>query len=47
MGNCGEKGERIHFTPDFVAGKLLRQYGPQGMGRDEYYTVSHNLINLY
>ncbi|XP_011353888.1 calcium-activated chloride channel regulator 1 [Pteropus vampyrus] len=30
MGNCGEKGERIHFTPDFIAGKKLPQYGPQG-----------------
>ncbi|XP_006190219.1 calcium-activated chloride channel regulator 1 [Camelus ferus] len=29
-GNCGEKGERIYFTPDFVAGKKLPQYGPQG-----------------
>ncbi|EPY77064.1 chloride channel accessory 1 [Camelus ferus] len=28
-GNCGEKGERIYFTPDFVAGKKLPQYGPQ------------------
>ncbi|XP_066232798.1 calcium-activated chloride channel regulator 1 [Saccopteryx leptura] len=30
MGNCGEKGERIHFTPDFIVGKKLPQYGPQG-----------------
>ncbi|XP_032011352.1 calcium-activated chloride channel regulator 1 [Hylobates moloch] len=30
MGNCGEKGERIHLTPDFIAGKKLREYGPQG-----------------
>ncbi|XP_036112097.1 calcium-activated chloride channel regulator 1 [Molossus molossus] len=30
MGNCGEKGERIRFTPDFITGKKLRQYGPQG-----------------
>ncbi|XP_016004010.2 calcium-activated chloride channel regulator 1 [Rousettus aegyptiacus] len=30
MGNCGEKGERIYFTPDFIAGKKLPQYGPQG-----------------
>ncbi|XP_054422903.1 calcium-activated chloride channel regulator 1 [Pteronotus mesoamericanus] len=30
MGNCGEKGEKIHFTPDFIVGKKLRQYGPQG-----------------
>ncbi|KAG8519511.1 Calcium-activated chloride channel regulator 1 [Galemys pyrenaicus] len=30
MGNCGEKGERIHFTPDFVMGKKLNEYGPQG-----------------
>ncbi|KAM8789729.1 calcium-activated chloride channel regulator 1 isoform 1-T1 [Rhynchonycteris naso] len=30
MGNCGEKGERIHFTPNFIVGKMLPQYGPQG-----------------
>ncbi|XP_007530029.1 calcium-activated chloride channel regulator 1 [Erinaceus europaeus] len=30
MGNCGEKGERIHFTPEFLTGKKLQQYGPQG-----------------
>uniref|UniRef100_A0A8C3X8X6 Calcium-activated chloride channel regulator 1 n=1 Tax=Catagonus wagneri TaxID=51154 RepID=A0A8C3X8X6_9CETA len=30
MGNCGEKGEKIYFTPDFLAGKKLLQYGPQG-----------------
>uniref|UniRef100_A0A8C9DSH3 Calcium-activated chloride channel regulator 1 n=1 Tax=Prolemur simus TaxID=1328070 RepID=A0A8C9DSH3_PROSS len=30
MGKCGEKGERIYFTPDFLAGKKLAQYGPQG-----------------
>nr|XP_012602990.1 calcium-activated chloride channel regulator 1 isoform X1 [Microcebus murinus] len=30
MGKCGEKGERIYFTPDFLAGKKLLQYGPQG-----------------
>ncbi|XP_012516503.1 PREDICTED: calcium-activated chloride channel regulator 1 [Propithecus coquereli] len=30
MGKCGEKGERIYFTPDFLAGKKLPQYGPQG-----------------
>ncbi|XP_058991942.1 calcium-activated chloride channel regulator 1 [Mustela lutreola] len=30
MGNCGEKGERINFTPDFLAGKKLDIYGPQG-----------------
>ncbi|XP_047422084.1 calcium-activated chloride channel regulator 1 [Sciurus carolinensis] len=30
VGACGEKGERIHFTPDFLAGKKLDQYGPQG-----------------
>nr|KAF6381526.1 chloride channel accessory 1 [Pipistrellus kuhlii] len=34
MGNCGEKGERIHFTPDFIVGKKLFQYGPQVF--DEY-----------
>uniref|UniRef100_A0A4X1UEH5 Calcium-activated chloride channel N-terminal domain-containing protein n=1 Tax=Sus scrofa TaxID=9823 RepID=A0A4X1UEH5_PIG len=30
MGKCGEKGEKIYFTPDFVAGKKVLQYGPQG-----------------
>ncbi|XP_004699650.1 calcium-activated chloride channel regulator 1 isoform X2 [Echinops telfairi] len=30
IGNCGEKGEKIYFTPDFLAGKKLLQYGPQG-----------------
>ncbi|XP_007944388.1 calcium-activated chloride channel regulator 1 [Orycteropus afer afer] len=30
IGNCGEKGERIYFTPDFLAGKKLLEYGPQG-----------------
>ncbi|XP_008056510.1 calcium-activated chloride channel regulator 1 [Carlito syrichta] len=30
MGKCGEKGDRIHLTPDFLAGKKLPQYGPQG-----------------
>ncbi|XP_010634986.1 calcium-activated chloride channel regulator 1 [Fukomys damarensis] len=30
FGKCGDKGERIHFTPDFLAGKMLNQYGPQG-----------------
>ncbi|XP_028366932.2 calcium-activated chloride channel regulator 1 [Phyllostomus discolor] len=30
MGNCGEKGEKIHFTPDFIAGKKVNQHGPQG-----------------
>ncbi|XP_024421157.3 calcium-activated chloride channel regulator 1 [Desmodus rotundus] len=30
MGNCGDKGERIYFTPDFIVGKKLPQYGPQG-----------------
>ncbi|XP_032280533.1 calcium-activated chloride channel regulator 1 [Phoca vitulina] len=29
MGNCGEKGERIHFTPDFLAGKKSNIYGSQ------------------
>lgn len=48
MGNCGEKGERIHFTPDFITGKKLSQYGPQGMGREEtFHCVPHNLIILY
>ncbi|XP_006169768.1 calcium-activated chloride channel regulator 1 [Tupaia chinensis] len=30
MGKCGEMGEKIYFTPDFLAGKKLVQYGPQG-----------------
>ncbi|XP_006831052.1 PREDICTED: calcium-activated chloride channel regulator 1 [Chrysochloris asiatica] len=30
IGNCGEKGERMYFTPDFLAGKKLPEYGPQG-----------------
>ncbi|XP_037671976.1 calcium-activated chloride channel regulator 1 [Choloepus didactylus] len=30
MGMCGEKGEKIYFTPDFLAGKLFQEYGPQG-----------------
>lgn len=30
IGRCGEQGERIHFTPDFLAGKMQTQYGPQG-----------------
>ncbi|XP_002919432.1 calcium-activated chloride channel regulator 1 [Ailuropoda melanoleuca] len=29
MGNCGEKGERIHFTPNFLTGKVASQYGSQ------------------
>lgn len=37
MGGCGEKGDRIYLTPDFLAGKKSRQYGPQGMGRDEIF----------
>lgn len=27
---CGEKGEYIHFTPDFVLGKKENEYGPAG-----------------
>uniref|UniRef100_A0A8C0WMA2 VWFA domain-containing protein n=1 Tax=Castor canadensis TaxID=51338 RepID=A0A8C0WMA2_CASCN len=27
---CGEKAEYIHFTPDFVLGKKLNEYGPPG-----------------
>lgn len=47
MGKCGEKGERIHFTPDFLAGKKLTEYGPQGRHRDEVFCLlSHNLIIL-
>ncbi|KAM5256996.1 calcium-activated chloride channel regulator 1 [Ctenodactylus gundi] len=30
VGMCGERGDRIHFTPDFLAGKKTPQYGPQG-----------------
>ncbi|XP_006898445.1 PREDICTED: calcium-activated chloride channel regulator 1 [Elephantulus edwardii] len=30
IGNCGEKGEKIYFTPDLLAGKKLLEYGPQG-----------------
>ncbi|XP_004480963.2 calcium-activated chloride channel regulator 1 [Dasypus novemcinctus] len=30
IGKCGEMGEKIHLTPDFLAGKLLKLYGPQG-----------------
>lgn len=37
MGKCGEKGEKIYFTPDFVAGKKVLQYGPQGMGRERIF----------
>ncbi|XP_051021561.1 calcium-activated chloride channel regulator 1 [Acomys russatus] len=29
VGACGEKGIRIHLTPNFLAGKKLTQYGPQ------------------
>ncbi|ERE88791.1 calcium-activated chloride channel regulator 1 [Cricetulus griseus] len=29
VGACGEKGIRIHLTPDFLAGKRLDVYGPQ------------------
>lgn len=32
VGACGEKGLRIHLTPNFLAGKKLKEYGPQGMG---------------
>ncbi|XP_004679593.1 PREDICTED: calcium-activated chloride channel regulator 4 [Condylura cristata] len=27
---CGEKGEYIHLTPDFVLGKKQNEYGPSG-----------------
>ncbi|XP_043859045.1 calcium-activated chloride channel regulator 1-like [Dromiciops gliroides] len=30
LGLCGEKGERIHLTPDIVLGKKLNEYGPPG-----------------
>ncbi|XP_021513706.1 calcium-activated chloride channel regulator 1 [Meriones unguiculatus] len=29
VGACGEKGIRIHLTPDFLAGKKRPLYGPQ------------------
>ncbi|XP_057570115.1 calcium-activated chloride channel regulator 1 isoform X2 [Hippopotamus amphibius kiboko] len=29
MGGCGEKGDRIYLTPEFLAGKTS-EYGPQG-----------------
>ncbi|XP_042135984.1 calcium-activated chloride channel regulator 1 isoform X2 [Peromyscus maniculatus bairdii] len=29
VGACGEKGIRIHLTPNFLAGKKLKEYGPQ------------------
>ncbi|XP_045148086.1 calcium-activated chloride channel regulator 4 isoform X2 [Echinops telfairi] len=28
--DCGEKGEFIHLTPDFVLGKKTAEYGPSG-----------------
>uniref|UniRef100_A0A8C9C2W9 Calcium-activated chloride channel regulator 1 n=1 Tax=Phocoena sinus TaxID=42100 RepID=A0A8C9C2W9_PHOSS len=47
MGRCGEKGNKIYLTPGFLAGKMLLQYGSQGMGRDEIFCyISHNLIIL-
>ncbi|XP_008824487.1 calcium-activated chloride channel regulator 1 [Nannospalax galili] len=30
IGKCGEMGIQIHLTPNFLAGKKLAQYGPQG-----------------
>ncbi|XP_074076446.1 calcium-activated chloride channel regulator 1-like [Macrotis lagotis] len=30
FGQCGEKGERIHLTPDVILGKKLKEYGPPG-----------------
>ncbi|KAM5256400.1 calcium-activated chloride channel regulator 4-like [Ctenodactylus gundi] len=30
FAECGAKGEYIHFTPDFVLGKKLNEYGPTG-----------------
>ncbi|XP_001365364.3 calcium-activated chloride channel regulator 1 [Monodelphis domestica] len=30
FGQCGDKGERIHLTPDIILGKKLKEYGPQG-----------------
>ncbi|KAL1772191.1 calcium-activated chloride channel regulator 1 [Sigmodon hispidus] len=29
VGACGEKGVKIHLTPAFLAGKKLKEYGPQ------------------
>ncbi|XP_028643987.1 calcium-activated chloride channel regulator 1 [Grammomys surdaster] len=29
IGACGERGIRIHLTPDFLAGKKMTLYGPQ------------------
>lgn len=29
IGACGERGIRIHLTPDFLAGKKKTEYGPQ------------------
>lgn len=44
MGNCGEKGERIYFTPDFIAGKKLKEHGPQGMDKNEILCYISNFI---
>ncbi|XP_072505058.1 calcium-activated chloride channel regulator 1-like [Notamacropus eugenii] len=30
FGQCGEKGERIHLTPDIILGKKVDEYGPRG-----------------
>ncbi|XP_012320214.2 calcium-activated chloride channel regulator 4 [Aotus nancymaae] len=30
FAECGEKGEHIHFTPDFLLGKKQNEYGPSG-----------------
>ncbi|XP_074076444.1 calcium-activated chloride channel regulator 1-like [Macrotis lagotis] len=30
FGECGEKGERIHLTPDVILGKKLNEYGLPG-----------------
>jgi calcium-activated chloride channel regulator 1 len=45
---CGEMGERIHLTPDFLAGKKSLEYGPQGMGTDKiFHYVTHNIVTVF
>uniref|UniRef100_A0A4X2KL76 Calcium-activated chloride channel N-terminal domain-containing protein n=1 Tax=Vombatus ursinus TaxID=29139 RepID=A0A4X2KL76_VOMUR len=31
IGQCGDKGERIHLTPDIVSGKKEKEYGLPGI----------------
>lgn len=48
FGKCGERGEKIHLTPDFLAGKALKQYGPQGIGMDKmFYYITHSPIIIF